>query len=262
MMKKPGITLVELLVVLTVIGILLLISIPALQTLRESARRSSCSAQLRQIGLGIQAYHTANERFPVGGLEWRPFGNTTHRQLAWSAFLLPYIEQRNVFEQIDFQQAFDSPANQLAASQFINTYICPSGSRGRNLVDGRGPADFGGIFGERISGPNHPPKGTMLYDVWLSITDVIDGQSNTLIVAEDTGWPDGQWINGKNIFDQAFGINQAPSFENDIRSEHPGGAHVCFVDAHVVFVPDHLDTKVLAAICTRSGREIISQIIE
>ncbi len=51
-----------------------------------------------------------------------------------------------------------------------------------------------------------------------------DGLSNTLIVAEDTGWPDGQWINGRNLFDQAYAINAAPRFENDIRSHHPGGA--------------------------------------
>ena len=63
----------------------------------------------------------------------------------------------------------------------------------------------------------------MLCDRSISITDIRDGTSNTLIVAEDSDFTDGQWINGLNVFDQAFAINQAPSYENDIRSKHPGG---------------------------------------
>lgn len=99
----------------------------------------------------------------------------------------------------------------------------------------------------------------MIYDTAFSIRDVKDGLSNTLIVAEDTGWPDGQWINGRNLFDQAFPINAAPDFENDIRSDHPGGANVCFADGHIEFLNQEMDLLVLAAICTRAGGETIAR---
>ena len=64
----------------------------------------------------------------------------------------------------------------------------------------------------------------MIYDRRFTSGEIPDGMPHTLIVAEDTGWSDGQWINGRNIFDQAFAINAAPKYENDIRSDHPGGA--------------------------------------
>jgi prepilin-type processing-associated H-X9-DG protein len=90
------------------------------------------------------------------------------------------------------------------------------------------------------------------------LAEVTDGTSQTLILAEDTAWPDGQWINGRNIFDQAFAINAAPAFENDIRSDHPGGANGLLVDGAVRFLAESTDLDVLAAICTRAGGEPVA----
>ena len=145
-----------------------------------------------------------------------------------------------------------------AASQVLSVFICPTSVRGERRVQGRGPCDYGGIFGERISGPNNPPKGLMIYDQAMRSADVRDGLSNTLIVAEDTGWSDGQWINGRNVFDQAYAINGAPSFENDIRSGHPGGAHGVLADGSVRFLDESLALPIVAALCTRAGGEPIA----
>ena len=76
-----------------------------------------------------------------------------------------------------------------------------------------------------------------------------------LIVSEDPGSRDGQWINGRNLFDQAFAINAAPFFENDIRSQHPNGAVGAFCDGSVHFLDQSMDLAVLAAICSRAGGE-------
>lgn len=257
---RDAFSLVELLTVIAIIGVLIGLLLPAIQSVRESARRTLCSNRLRQVGLGLQNYHSSFGRFPVGGVEWRPWNNSTNRQLAWSAYLLPFIEQTSVFERLDLNASFDSLVNRPAAATIISTYLCPSSERGPSLIDGRGPSDFGGIFGERISGPNNPPKGTMLYDQEIAASDILDGLSNTLIVAEDTHSRDGQWINGRNLFDQAFAINGGPDFENDIRSDHPAGANACFCDGHVQFLPNRLALEPLAAICTRAGSEIIAEI--
>jgi hypothetical protein len=175
--------------------------------------------------------------------------------LAWCVYLLPYLEQQNLYDALDLRQAFDSPANASAAATILSVFICPTSPRGVQLTDGRGPCDYGGIYGERIQGPNQPPKGIMIYDHKYTSADVRDGLSNTLIVAEDTEWPDGQWINGRNLFDQAFAINAAPPFENDIRSHHPGGAHAVLADGSIRFLHESMDLQLLAALCTRDGGE-------
>jgi len=248
---------VELLVVIAIIGILIGMLLPAVQQVREAARRARCQNNLRQIGLALHSHHSALSEFPIGTLEFRLF-DASQRQLAWSAFLLPYLEQNNVFQKLDLDFAFDDVRNAEGAATIISTYVCPSSMRGETLVQGRGPSDYGGIFGERIISPNNPPKGTMLVDRAISIREVIDGTSNTLIVAEDSRSPDPQWINGRNIFDQAFPINQAPIFENDIRSEHPSGANGVFCDGSVRFIGEGISNPALAGICTRDQGEIES----
>ena len=231
--------------------------LPAVQMVRESARRTSCLNNLRQISIGLQSYHAALEEFPVGAIEWRSNADKTKRQLAWSVHLLPFLEQGNVYQQLDLNTPFDSPENAQGAAHILSVFICPSGIRGASLVDDRGPCDYGGIYGERINSPNNPPKGIMIHDTAIRLADVTDGSSNTLIVAEDSGWGDGQWINGRNIFDQAFAINQAPSFENDIRSEHPSGANATRADGSISFISENIDLTILGGICSRAGGETV-----
>ena len=96
-----GFSLVELLVVLAIVGMLIALLLPAVQSARESARTIHCRSNLRQIGIALNIYHTSQRAFPPGGIEWRPPGNTTKRQLAWSAFLLPYLEEMPLYEACD-----------------------------------------------------------------------------------------------------------------------------------------------------------------
>lgn len=260
-------TLVELLVAMAVMGLLLAVALPALQSARESARRTACGNRLRQIGAGLHAYHVAHKAFPPGGVEWRSPADRsrTKRQLAWSAFLLPFIDEPAVFRQLDFSKAFDAPENAGGATQVISTYLCPSAARTVLRVEGRGAIDYGGIYGERIDWPgraaaerrNDPPKGVMLYDRRVKIRDIRDGTSHTLMVSEDSAWRDGQWINGRNIFDQAFEINNHIPFENDIRSNHSTGAQGLLADGSVHFLHEDMDLRTLAAICTRARGDIV-----
>ena len=256
--RQTAFTLVELLVVITIVAVLVALLLPAIQSARASAQRLQCANNLRQIGIGLNAYHAAHGSFPPGGVEWRGVANPQARQLAWSAFLLPFLEEQAVYDRLDLTTAFDSPANASAAATVLSVYVCPNSRRGQQLVAGRGPCDYGGIYGERITSRNDPPKGIMLYDRTVEVRQIPDGVSHTLIVAEDSQFADGQWINGRNLFDQAFAINQAPDFENDIRSEHRGGANAVFADGAAVFLADATDLAVLAAICTRAGGETVS----
>jgi prepilin-type N-terminal cleavage/methylation domain-containing protein len=256
---RRGFTLVELLVVVAIVGLLIALLLPAVQAAREAARGISCGNNLRQIGVGLHAYHELHECFPPGGIERRSARYPQGRQLAWSVFLLPQLEQQSVYAMLDLSRGFDAPENAPGASQVIPTYLCPSVPRSGYLVQGRGACDYGGIYGQRITGPNSPPNGTMLYNRAIRVGEIRDGTAHTLIVSEDSGWQDGQWINALNVFDQAFPINRAPPFENDIRSNHPGGADGLLCDGSVRFLNERMDLSTLAAICTRDGGEIVGE---
>ena len=255
---RLGFTLVELLVVVAIVGVLIALLLPSLSAVRERSRRTRCEGNLHQIGVALQGYHEVRHAFPPGCVEWRPMGDTTQRQLAWSAFLLPHLGEDNTYALLDLSKAFDAAENADGAATAIAVYLCPSSPHSEPTFDGRGRCDYGGIYGERISGPNEPPKGTMLFDQQVALAHITDGPSHTIIVSEDTGSPDGQWINGRNLFDQAFAINAAPAFENDIRSEHPGGAVALFADGNVHFLQEDLDLSTLGALCTRAGSEAVT----
>lgn len=255
---RLGFTLVELLVVIAIVGMLIAILLPAVQSSRMSARRTQCQNNLRQIGVALHAHHATFNAFPTGGIEFRLRGDNSKRQLAWSAFLLPFLEEQPLYDSLNLKTPFDSSENSAGAATILPVYLCPSSLRGSNLVQGRGPCDYGGIFGERISSPNDPPKGTMLYDIAITTEHIRDGLSNTLMISEDSRFYDGQWINGRNIFDQAFAINDpsAPAWENDIRSEHPGGALGLNADGSVHFMDEGMELKILAALCTRDSQDV------
>ena len=255
--RTGGFTLIELIVVIAAVSILLGLLLIALQAARAAAERLSCSNNLRQIGVAAHSYHSLAERFPPGAVEPRPLWRNG-RQFAWSALLLPQLELVSVADRIDFRKPFDHAVNGQAAAVFVPVFLCPSTPRSSPLHKGRGACDYGGIFGERISSPNEPPKGVMLFDRGMRIEEIRDGTSNTLMISEDADFPDGQWINGRNVFDQAFPINRAPSFENDIRSRHPHGANGLFADGSVRFLSESMTLELLGAICTRAGRESVA----
>ena len=262
-----GFTLIELLVVIAIVAMLISLLLPAIQAARQASLRTACASNLRQIGVGMHNYHNTYRTFPPGGIEFRSVAKPAGRQIAWSALLLPFVEEQAVSDMLDLRTAFDSAENAAGAAVVLPIYLCPAAVRSSMLVEGRGSCDYGGIYGERLGWPgrpaaqrpNNPPKGPMIYDRAFSIRTIPDGTSRTLIVAEDTQWLDGQWINGRNIFDQAFAINSAPAIENDIRSRHPGGANVLVADGAVRFLPEDLSLPVLAAICTRAKGEAVPE---
>jgi prepilin-type N-terminal cleavage/methylation domain-containing protein/prepilin-type processing-associated H-X9-DG protein len=126
-----GFTLIELLVVIAIISILIGLLLPAVQKVREAANRLSCTNNLKQIGLALHDYHSTLSKFPPGYVD----GNTNPDSTpdndlgpgwGWATYLLPYIEQDNLYRQIDLTKGVGIGANAKASLQPVKIYQCPS----------------------------------------------------------------------------------------------------------------------------------------
>ena len=255
---QAGFTVVELLVSLAVIGIVMALLLPAISSARESVRRASCMSNLRQIGIAINEYHDAYRTLPTGCIEWRGFNTPrTNRQYAWSALILPFLDERPLHSKINFHRAFDAPENAQVAATRVKIFECPSVPRKKTK---RGPSDYGGLYGELIN-DREQDDGLFLYDTVLRLIDVTDGTTHTLAVAEDVDGPDSEWINGRNVFIQAYGINDKNAWigDNEIRSKHRSGAMVVFVDSRTQFMSEAVRPLIVGQLITRTKGEIINQ---
>jgi prepilin-type N-terminal cleavage/methylation domain-containing protein/prepilin-type processing-associated H-X9-DG protein len=148
--RRPAFTLIELLVVIAIIAVLIGLLLPAIQKVREAANRLSCSNNLKQIGLALHNYHSANGTFPPGQVHLCPlnsFGGGEPALTNWAIELLPYIEQENLYQQYDKSYASTvincavantgkyqtSPGNLAVLATVVKTYLCPSDVNGTQL---------------------------------------------------------------------------------------------------------------------------------
>ena len=137
--RIPGFTLVELLVVIAIIAILVALLLPAVQAAREAARRTSCSNNMKQLGVALHNYHSAHAKFPYGGSYNEGAGNCNYSPNEslrlghnWRIFILPYMEQIELYESIPSVSASSGAQFQTRWSPQpqqkipISTFYCPS----------------------------------------------------------------------------------------------------------------------------------------
>jgi prepilin-type N-terminal cleavage/methylation domain-containing protein/prepilin-type processing-associated H-X9-DG protein len=222
---RGGFTLIELLVVIAIIAVLIGLLVPAVQKVREAAARTQCQNNLHQIAVALHNYHDAHKAFPPGrttGLNgnapWFP------AQHSWSAAVLPYIEQGNVYKLYNYTKDWNNPANYPAIRTQVLIFNCPAtptGPREDNTIAAAGACGdystisaikwFVGIncFGYPGLNANTPddPRlvGALIRDQKTRITDIRDGTSNTIMVGEDAGRP-GAYASGGALANPALGI--------------------------------------------------------
>jgi prepilin-type N-terminal cleavage/methylation domain-containing protein len=278
---RRGFTLIELLVVIAIIAILIGLLLPAVQKVREAAARMSCTNNLKQIGLGLHNYHDARQAFPPGFTAVAGPGGDTSPGWGWSFHILPYIEQDNLYRQVNLSQPVTTSP---LLTQIVKIYVCPSDIQtGLFQVYGPGgvalsgvmaaPCSYAAIVGgdetEVTTGDgNGQFHGCFYRNSRTRITDILDGTSNTALVAERAcGITQGTWagalpgarmrlgqrnpantLNPNMDFDpDLFGlvhtnvINATNDQSNDggtddASSFHIGGAYHLFGDGSVRFI--------------------------
>ena len=255
-----GFTLVELLVVITVIGVLTGLLLPAIQSAREAARRTQCLNNLKNIGLAIHNFESASRTLPAGS---EFFKRTEH---AWSTHILPFLEQSNVYQSLDLKSVWDAASNQPATLANISNYRCPSA-----IQEFPGKQDYGGIQGTSLTqlpigmaaqqafGCGSLIVTSAVQPLAVRLSDLSDGLSVTLFVGESIDRDplvSGRWACGRNCFSQiAPKINRGGL--GDLLSKHPQGVNVLFADGHSRQLNESLDSVVLGSLCTRNGSEVI-----
>ena len=175
MARRNGFTLIELLVVIVIIAILIALLVPAVQKVRAAAARTQCSNNLKQIGLAMHNYHDTNKKFPPGG---------DVKSISAQSYLLPYVEQDNIYKTIDFTQTAGSAANAFPRAQTIPTYMCPADPQSTL------PAGFGGNnyvfnYGSDIKWAQTDTKGVFFFGgKTTKFASIVDGTSNTAAFSE------------------------------------------------------------------------------
>jgi prepilin-type processing-associated H-X9-DG protein len=208
------------------IGVLIALLLPAVQSAREAARRAQCTNNLKQISLALYNYESTYGSFPP------PYTTDAAGKplLSWRVLILPYMEEMALYEQIEMDEPWDSPANQTLLSRMPAVYKCPSSL---------GPAVGGLTNYQVLVGP-----GTIFEAGQLTkMADITDGVSSTLLVAESN--TPVEWMKPDDI---AY----TPGLPLNLGSTHTGGFNAAMADGAVRFIRSTVAPAVLDGLAVKN----------
>jgi prepilin-type N-terminal cleavage/methylation domain-containing protein len=312
--QRRGFTLIELLVVIAIIGILVGLLLPAVQAAREAARRMACANNLKQLALAGHNYHDTHGTFPPGAVgpitpAFPQFLQLKHHGLA--TFLLPYVEQQPLASQYRWDNSWFDALNQPVVNRQLTVWQCPSAPANRIQVGSlptvapppevpfAGTAACGDYAGmgsidpglersgwiDPSAGPRDPRghlEGVFPINAARRLADILDGSSQTIMIAECAGRPQ-LWRRGREVpSDQLSGgpwasrnllwcrgaVADGSAFigpcainctnDREVYSFHPGGAYAVLADGSVHFLKETLDIRKFARLVTYAGCDVVS----
>ena len=297
---RKAFTLIELLVVIAIIAVLIALLVAAVQKVRESANRIQCSNNLMQLGLALHNFHDTRKKFPPGYADGpcAEAGITKPVTHGWAPYILPFIEQKPLFDLYRWDVQVYDPLNQPAVAKHVQVFQCPSTPE-QDRVMTFGVFDWGGKGACGDYAPALSVDPVLVQRGWIDraancdgvltpnrmtrLNEITDGTSNTILLTESAGRPR-WWQAGKAGPDQTItggpwaaghpGITlQGSEFDGSTRpgrcainctndhevySFHARGANAVFADGSVHFLSSDMSIQVLAALITRAGGEVVS----
>lgn len=283
---RAAFTLIELLIVVSIISVLIALLLPAIQSARENARRTQCCKNLMQIGIALANYASSHRVYPPGVVNDRgPISNLPQGyHFGWAAQILPFLDQPAAFNQFNFHESVYNAANATARGRRFQIYACPSDPLNGNTSYAACHHDVEAP----IDADNH---GAFYLNSRTSRADLSDGPAYTLFVGETRmplgpGWAVGTWSTLRNagapinaddpyhrLFDRGSstgGLDLAAieaRFEEagvpitlvgGFLSHHPGGANFLMGDGSVRFLKERIEQRVYRSLAHRSDGGLIS----
>jgi len=314
MRRRSAFTLIELLVVIAIMGVLIGMLLPAIQKVREASYRTQCQNNLKQLAVALHAYEATERYFPPSYTVTLT-GTTITSSYSWGVLVLPYLEQQGLYQGYHFDELLNSANNQPVIATHLKVVQCPSTPRLNRLYSftlpkgalNASPAIPAAPVTWQASASDYIPPSGVLKGLnfpasgdragMLSVnrpmrsTQIMDGLSNTIMVAELAGRPDvyrvgtpstlnvaagestagagwgdplngEQWFNG-SLYDGTGTQGPCPINCTNISGRglyafHPGGANVAMGDGSVRFLDASIDPPTFAYLVTRSGGEVIN----
>jgi prepilin-type N-terminal cleavage/methylation domain-containing protein len=289
-------TLVELLVVLAIIAVLIGLLLPAVQKIRGAANRASCQNNLHQVGLALHNYHGVYGSFPPGYVcRPRADPNVTAPGWGWAALLLPFLEQDNLYRQIDLKLPVEDPSHLGVRTATQKLFTCPSDhDTGLFTVYSQADAPLAEAATNSYAachgvGPDLDEElddgnGVFFRNSHVRVTDISDGSSTTLAVGEraalltQTPWagavsggttrvtPGAPTANGGAVEEAATQVlahvavhtlNDPNADPEDFFTPHTGSGWFLFADGSARPVRTGVLLAVLQALATRNGGEAV-----
>jgi prepilin-type N-terminal cleavage/methylation domain-containing protein/prepilin-type processing-associated H-X9-DG protein len=291
---RAGFTLIELLVVIAIIAVLIALLLPAVQAAREAARRAQCLNNVMQLGIALQSYESSHELLPPGVV------NTTGPILdqpkgyhyGWLVQILPFFEQRNVYNHLNFKIGIYETENFTTRTTVIRSFICPSDSSANPGASGIAMTNYVGSHNDVEAPISATNNGVLFLNSAVRFEDITDGSSQTIFVGEKlNNAPDEGWASGTraSLRNSGSGVNQTAtppfagtgsgddedgdsqvagaraasatdtlSYVGGYSARHPGGANFAFGDGSVRFLKNSINGRVFRLLANRADGEIIS----
>lgn len=220
-------------VLLVCAGIALGLLLPAVQAGRESARRMQCSNNLKQIALALLNYETQFHSLPPAYTT----DESGRRLHSWRTLVLPYLEQRALYDSIDLSKPWDDPVNQTAAATVVPVYACPTA----------GPVSVATVYQVIVDPSSAFPGATP-----TKLASIRDGFSNTVAVTETSVTNAVPWMSPQD--------SDMQEFISPGKTHHVGGSSCAMVDGASHFLSSSLDATTRRSLVTRSGGEMIPRL--